>query len=312
MAVLRGGAVGDFIVTLPALAALRARWPAARLEVIGYPRVTGLALLGGLADAARSLDAAGTARLFSLGAGPGAAEAAEWARYDIVVSYLHDPSGSVRRHLAAAGVRTVLEGSPMVEGRHAADHLLLPLQGLAIYGEGPAVPRVAADAGAGCRLLGQVAGRAGPWLVLHPGSGSPRKNWPAAGFLEAGTRLAAAYGLAPVLSAAEADEAVIGRLRAMGCGWPVLQDLPLVELAGALAAASLYVGNDSGVSHLAAAAGCPTVAVFGPTDPATWAPRGPAVRIVSAPERSTGSLLAVPAAAVCAAAAELLDAQGAA
>jgi ADP-heptose:LPS heptosyltransferase len=54
----------------------------------------------------------------------------------------------------------------------------------------------------------------------------------------------------------------------------VLRDLPLPQLAAKLAAAALYIGNDSGVTHLAAAAGAPTIALFGPTDPATWAPIG--------------------------------------
>jgi ADP-heptose:LPS heptosyltransferase len=55
----------------------------------------------------------------------------------------------------------------------------------------------------------------------------------------------------------------------------------LYELACWLAGASLYVGNDSGITHLAAAAGAPVVALFGPTDPAVWAPRGPRVRVVA-------------------------------
>ena len=53
-----------------------------------------------------------------------------------------------------------------------------------------------------------------------------------------------------------------------------------VMMAMELAAAGLYVGNDSGITHLAAASGCKTVAVFGPTDPKVWAPRGPNVTAV--------------------------------
>jgi len=49
----------------------------------------------------------------------------------------------------------------------------------------------------------------------------------------------------------------------------------LYELACWLAGASVYIGNDSGITHLAAAAGAPVAALFGPTDPAIWAPRGP-------------------------------------
>lgn len=56
--------------------------------------------------------------------------------------------------------------------------------------------------------------------------------------------------------------------------------MALVELSRHLAAARLYLGNDSGVSHLAAAVGCPTVAVFGPTEPRVWAPRGARVKVL--------------------------------
>jgi ADP-heptose:LPS heptosyltransferase len=59
-----------------------------------------------------------------------------------------------------------------------------------------------------------------------------------------------------------------------------VRDVPLRVLGALLGRAGLYVGNDSGVSHLAAAAGAPTLALFGPTDPAVWAPVGPAVETV--------------------------------
>jgi len=82
--------------------------------------------------------------------------------------------------------------------------------------------------------------------------------------------------------------------------WVRARSLPLRTLAAVLARASVYLGNDSGVSHLAAAAGAPTVAVFGPTDPDRWSPVGPAVRTVRA---DTGSVGDVSVDAVVAAAA---------
>jgi ADP-heptose:LPS heptosyltransferase len=60
------------------------------------------------------------------------------------------------------------------------------------------------------------------------------------------------------------------------------RDWPLGEIAALLSLALATVGNDSGPSHLAAAVGCPTVAVFGPTDPLVWAPLGPHARVVAA------------------------------
>ncbi len=66
--------------------------------------------------------------------------------------------------------------------------------------------------------------------------------------------------------------------------------LPLPQLATRLAAARVYLGHDTGPSHLAAAVGTRTVALFGPTDPALWAPRGPSVEIIQAPNQQLSRL----------------------
>jgi ADP-heptose:LPS heptosyltransferase len=77
------------------------------------------------------------------------------------------------------------------------------------------------------------------------------------------------------------------RLPAGARAW---RSLPLPGLAAALAACALFVGNDSGTTHLAAACGCPTLALFGPTDPAAWAPRGRAARVLASRDRAMGSI----------------------
>jgi len=64
----------------------------------------------------------------------------------------------------------------------------------------------------------------------------------------------------------------------------LLPPMPLARLGRTLARARLYIGNDSGITHLAAAAGCPTLAIFGPTNPAVWAPRGANVRVIQGKE----------------------------
>jgi ADP-heptose:LPS heptosyltransferase len=101
--------------------------------------------------------------------------------------------------------------------------------------------------------------------VLHPFSGSPRKNWPLTRFEELANALAAHM---PVEWAARPDWVRFDNLNDLG-KW--------------LAGARVYAGNDTGVTHLAAAAGVPTVALFGPTDPRVWAPRSARVRVIAAP-----------------------------
>ncbi len=122
-------------------------------------------------------------------------------------------------------------------------------------------------------------------VLIHPGSGSPRKNWPKARFMELARRLAqAGHRVVWVLGPAEADQA--------GEGWGSESlDRPSLEvLAATLGSARLFVGNDSGVSHLAAAVGAPTLAIFGPTDPLVWTPDGTQVRTVFAPNGRLGDL----------------------
>ncbi len=104
------------------------------------------------------------------------------------------------------------------------------------------------------------------FIVIHPFSSSPRKNWP----LDRYQELARRVGM-PVKWCAGPEEQLENAVRIAN----------LYDLACWLATAQIYLGNDSGITHLAAAVGIPIVAVFGPTDPAIWAPRGEQVRIIS-------------------------------
>ncbi len=108
------------------------------------------------------------------------------------------------------------------------------------------------------------------FLAIHPGSGSRRKNWPLDRFAEAACRLSSGGSWLLVLGPAEDD--VVPPPGAF-----LAPDLPLRTLGAVLARAGLFLGNDSGVAHLAAACGTKTLALFGPTDPAQWAPVGGSV-----------------------------------
>src|SRR5262249_5406296 len=105
------------------------------------------------------------------------------------------------------------------------------------------------------------------FVAIHPFSGSSRKNWPLERFRELASRLET-----PVRWIAGPEEELPDATRFDDLG----------ELPQGLAGARLYIGNDSGITHLAAAAGVPVVALFGPTDPRVWSPRGN-VRVIEAP-----------------------------
>ncbi len=126
----------------------------------------------------------------------------------------------------------------------------------------------------------------GPWLAVAPGSGQPRKNWPLAHFYEVSRALGWEYGLKVVWLAGPGEEALLPYLEALAQaqGQLLLANRPLARVARVLSRCRLYIGNDSGLTHLAAAVGKPDVlALFGPTDPRVWAPLGPRVQTLAGP-----------------------------
>jgi ADP-heptose:LPS heptosyltransferase len=157
---------------------------------------------------------------------------------------------------------------------------------------------------------GRLSGRGTRCVLLHPGSGARRKNWPAERFAELAGLIESRLAATPALLFGEADEHVRGVLRRIA---PAVQELPplgLADLASCLAAAEGYVGNDSGITHLAAAAGVRGVALFGPTDPAVWGPReGHAVRVLRANPPTAEGLAELPVRAVFEALAQRIGVQ---
>ena len=265
---LRGGALGDFLVTLPALGLLRAKWPGARIELAGNAPAGELGVLGGCLDAVHSQHEARWAALFGGGALPG--DFAGWlAEFDLVVSYWPDPDGRLTRHFPLRPGQRFLSASAQPGLAPAARHFCAPLRELGLVADDfqsrlrlPPSP----DLGLGTCDLGRAT-------AIHPGSGSPRKDWP----LDRWAALCAQLPGPLLIVGGEADSAGVAALARFG---RTALDRPLSELAVALSRCRLFLGHDSGVSHLAAAVGTPCVLLFGPTDPAMWAPPGGHVRVI--------------------------------
>jgi ADP-heptose:LPS heptosyltransferase len=281
--VLRGGALGDFLVTLPALGLLRARWPQARIELVGHARAAELALPGGSLDAGHSQHEARWAALY--GPGPLPAGLHAWlAAFDLVINYWPDPDGALAAHFPLHAGQTWVTAAALPAVSPAARHYCEALRPLGLATE---------DYRSRLSLLATgYSLPATPSISIHPGSGSPRKNWPVERWVELAGRL---RGRAPLLIVGgEADTAAVAALADFG---EVALNLPLPELARRLATCQRFLGHDSGVSHLAAAVGTPCVLLFGPTDPAMWAPPGEQVHVIHCgPELSAISVDAVWAA----------------
>ena len=284
--VIRGGAIGDFILTLPAIRLLRENFPAAHLEILGYRHIIALAEGRSWADATRSIEYGPMAGFFVPRSELAPDLAAYFASFQQVISYLFDPDGFFEANLRRAGVKNFLHAyAPLDDSEHAARQLARPLQSLALYLEDHAATVHPSPED---RAFAEMFLGAGdfPLIALHPGSGSPRKNWPLENWRALGASLLARFPQARLLLiGGEADHAQLADLAAAWRGRPVLQarDLPLPHLAALLARCRLFLGHDTGISHLAAAAGAPCLLLFGPTDPAIWAPANAPVSTLVAP-----------------------------
>jgi ADP-heptose:LPS heptosyltransferase len=280
--ILRGGALGDFIVTLPTLATLRRAFPSARLELAGNAVAAALAVPRGLLDAVHSQHEARWSALY--GSAPLPSDFAAWlGGFDLVLSFWPDPDGALatrfpvhpqQRFLSAPALPPPRAAAP-VTARPAAAHYAAALDPIGLSATEtwlPLRPLLTGSEAPGASAPAPTPPRRG--LVLHPGSGSPRKNWPLDRWLDLLSRLPAP----PTVILGEAESGSVDRFAATGAN--LLVRRPLEELVDRLAGAAAFLGHDSGIAHLAAACGTPSLLLFGPTDPAVWAPPAPHVRVL--------------------------------
>jgi heptosyltransferase-2 len=264
--VIRGGAIGDFILTLPAIAALRRQFPEAHLEVLGYPHIAQLAVAGGLVNRVQSIEARALAGFFARGGELSENLADYFSEFDLILSYLYDPDGVFQTNVG------LCTGAQFIVGPHRADEAarlhatrvyLQPLERLAIFEADP-IPR----------LLLASRPPSINLLALHPGSGSERKNWPEAKWAELLRLLISSTDFNLLLVGGEAEGERLQRLAAAlpPARCQVAQSLPLADLAHRLASCRAFIGHDSGISHLAAAVGLSGVVLWGDTVEEIWRP----------------------------------------
>lgn len=279
--VIRGGALGDFLLTLPVLAALRGA--AQHLELLAYPQFVQLAGEAGLTGGGRSIEYGPLAGFFARGAVQQPELRGYFASFDLVLSYLYDPDGIFADNVRAAGVTAFVQGPHRPGGKmHAVDELATPLCSLGVSLAERAV-----------RLLLSPRYGGNSDIAIHPGSGSGAKNWAPDRWLALAEEILSAE-TRPRLAivGGEADHAVLSALAPLRGRERVewWENLTLADLAGNLAGAKSYVGHDTGVSHLAACLGVPSLLLFGPTDPAVWAPPHRTVAVLPAPQGDLGLL----------------------
>ncbi|MEY2483564.1 MAG: heptosyltransferase [Verrucomicrobiota bacterium] len=288
--VIRGGAIGDFVLTLPALKLLRDRFPNAQLEILGYKHIAALAEKRYYANAVRSIESGQLARFFAKDSELPAELVGYFASFDLIVSYLFDPDAIFEANLKRCRIRTVVAGPSKLDNRkHAARQLARPLEALGLHLEDPAA-RIFPSAGDRTFATSFLSDHPDRLIAFHPGSGSETKNWPIENWKKLGDFLLSA-GRDLLVIAGEADEERARELESAWNGQPVrfAKNLPLPHLA-ALLENTVFIGHDSGISHIAAAVDAQCVLLFGSTDPAIWAPAGTNVIVLRAPEGKMHSL----------------------
>ncbi len=281
--VIRGGAIGDFILTLPAIAALRRQFPDAHLEVLGYPHIVQLAVAGGLVDQVQSIEAGPLAGFFARNGTLNPELVEYFSSFNLIVSYLFDPDEIFKTNVGRCTKAQFIIGPHRpkeTEAVHATHIFLKPLEGLAIFDADP-LPRLAINSQPS--TLNAIA--------LHPGSGSETKNWPEAKWADLLQHLLATTNADLLLVGGEAEGERLQRLAAAlsPTRVQVAQSLPLTELAQLLQGCAAFVGHDSGISHLAAALGIPVIVLWGETIEQIWRPPHERVMIV----RSVGGLQSI-------------------
>jgi heptosyltransferase III len=274
------GALGDFVLTWPLALALARIYPQSRVFYVTHSDK------GKLAERALGVEwadaEAGWHALF--GAGDTALPDAPGrllAGAHSVVSYLSAPDGpfvrNVRRLAPEANVLAINPAPPDDFAGHVTEFQLGQLRPWpAAHAAAEQILRSIASRGVGAKRSPETR-----YVVVHPGSGSPAKNWPAERFVELAERLSAAgHAVRVLLGEVERDRwsrETVGRFERVGTvAWPQTH----VELMNELLAARAFVGNDSGPGHLAGALAVPSVIVYGPTNPVRWKPLGPRVEAV--------------------------------
>ncbi len=283
--IIHPGALGDVLLAVPAMKKLTARFSQHTILLIARAPVSRLLAECRVIDEWLSIESQACAGLFTRFGGPSNELQSRLARCDAAVAWTEDTDGSLANVLGEFGIPRVWIQSPFssaVNARHQRDRFLESVgeTGTDVLGnDGLHIPDHLLEEGRVCLQNRGISPNCS-LVFVHPGSGSIHKclrSEKLAGILQQLQQ----REMSPVLLEGPADQgAAEGVLKLLSKKPPVLRDLNLSLLAGILAHAELYLGHDSGLTHLAALLGVRTVVVFGPTDHHRWAPYGEQVTIV--------------------------------
>jgi heptosyltransferase III len=268
------GALGDLICVLPAIRVLASRHPEADLELMARAELARFALGRFGAVHAHSIDRRETGHLFVPSINLAEARAF-FGAFDHIYSFFASDNPDFRTSLAAVSTGTLAfipfrppgDGPIAMSYLREAGSLAMGEEDATALGRVEVLPE---DLDAADDQLAAIGLQQDEFLLILPGSGGPSKNWPPGHFADLAALIAPKLPSLCLIGPSEAALVPFFRARDL----PVVDQLDLGTVTGLARRARGFVGNDSGVSHLAASAGASGVAIFGPTDPGRWRPLG--------------------------------------
>ena len=311
--IVRPGAIGDTLLTFPVLKALRRYYEATCITLVGNAQALPLAIASGVAEQAFDFQDIKWSDLFSTHGIRTSSLRDLLSRTDLAICWMGDPDGIVEHNLKTLGIKQAIIAAgrpPAGEHIHIVDYLahtiglpyMLPqfistTVGVGDVGLGESLwlpvarmydlpSEALAIADYPQQLIIKTPDMTNtPFVAIHPGSGAAEKCWPVSRFAEIIMRLWKQSQPVLLLSGPADTERLEDVLQLLSPSpapemLKMLISAPLLEVAQYLLLCRCYLGNDSGITHLAAMLGIPTVAIFGPTDPRIWRPIGSSVKVI--------------------------------
>ena len=284
--VIHPGALGDIFLAVPALQSLRKRYAQHRLILIAQQAGGGFLQSCHLIDEWIGIEESCVAEVLTGHTSGGGQLWSLLTQTDMVIAWMKDEDNGLAQALKKVGIQRVIIRSPFdpqLTTRHQSDRFLETLGEKALS----RTDDVQIALSTHMKQRGQASldhygsDSERPVVMIHVGSGSQAKCTTAEFLAAVMTRLEA-DGYECLILEGPADHASVEAVRALvGSSSKIVREVDVSTVAGILSQIHLYIGHDSGISHLAGLIGTPTVVLFGPTDPERWAPRGRHVRIVS-------------------------------
>jgi ADP-heptose:LPS heptosyltransferase len=285
--IIHQGGIGDLVLSLPAFYTIRSVFPKYHFEVMGYPRILSLIHNRFYADSISNVDRAAVSSLYRED-GIVAQEIKDYiSQFDTVFVFGGKSQDVLVKNIKKITGHEVLHIPTFTENadEHVIDFQLKSLSALGFDTpvRSPKIVLLQEDAKKGTEFLKAEGIRlqSEPLIAVHPGSGGKGKNWPVENYLCFIDKLYSEVKVVFLVIEGPAEKKAVKRLEEELNNIPVifLRSLELPLLAAIIRQCDMYVGNDSGITHIAASLGVATLALFGPTDPKVWGPRGDSVCI---------------------------------